>query len=574
MKKSLLLLLAAALGASTAAAAIQTPEIYQGASFQQISANGEYALSYVYGTVVYYKLTDGTMVSFEEDETGMISYSLGNGNGITADGRTFVGSTLSHLNAAYYENGEWHNLPVPDENMTNISHGITPDGSRICGTLGLNEMTFDEVIMQVPCYWDRNADGSYDAPVVLPHPTKDLFGETPQYLTAVWISGDGKTIAGQMMFSSGSMAIPVIYQQDAKGEWSYTLPTKDLFNPNHLEPVENPGDFDEMAPNYEDYMTPEALTEYYDDINAYYEAGDWEAPYPEFEDYMTAEQREAYTKAMAEYQVKFDAWSEKFNAYWEYSGEVLASSPNFVFNNVMLSTDGRSLVGTLEQEDPNAGPWDFFSRIYVPCSVDIATGELTRVDTDLSLLASGVADGDVILAYNGQNKMPMTGYVIKDGNVETLYDFLKNINPEYATWIDKNMSHEVAVDFDPETYEDIIEELTFTGMPISTPDMSVIAIWNNCPWDYEYSAEGVIFHVQELSGVASIAVDGKQMSLRNGALFVPEGYTAIKVYNLSGLCVKSVAAPQGMVQLDMNKGVYIVKGVRADGSESVIKVCK
>lgn len=568
------MLMATAMCAGSASAAFKAPEIYQGASFQQISANGQYALSNVYGTVVYYNLEDGTFTPFDEDETGTTSYTLGCGNGITADGTIFVGSYLAHFNAAYYENGEWRDLPVPDPDKTNTSHGITPDGSRICGNIGLNEMTFDEVIMQIPCYWERQADGTYGDPVILPYPTKDLFGQTPQYLTAVTISDDGKTIVGQMQFSSGSMAIPVLYQQDAQGEWSYSLPTKHLFNPNEIEAVENPGEFEEMAPSYEDYMTQEEQDEYYAAIDEYYQNQDWSAPYPEFVDYMTPEAKAAYLAATAEYQEKYDAWWAKYEAYLDYSNQVIEESPNFLFNNVLLSTDGRYIVSTLEETDPNAGPWDFFSQIYTPCKVEIATGELTRIDSDLSLTVSGVADGGVIYAYNGQRSVPMLGYVITEEKVESLYDFLKNINQEYATWIDKNMTHEVAVDFDPETYEDIIEELTFTGMPISTPDQSVIAIWNNCPWTYEYFAEGVIFHVDELSGVANVALGTKQMTLRNGALLVPEGYVALKVYNLGGQCVKSIAAPQGIVELDMNKGVYIVKGVRADGNETIIKLCK
>ena len=570
MKKTLLLSLSLAALAGQAQAEVKEPAIYQEASIQRISADGRYAVSEVYGTVKIYDLVNGTVKEFGPDENWVEYYSVGLGNCLTADGSVLVASTNSNSDAAYYTNGEWHQLNVPDAEKTNLSNGITPDGSRICGSVGLNNMTLDEAIMQVPVYWDRNADGTYGEYHLLPYPEKDLFGETPQYLTAVAISDDGKTIAGQMVFSSGRMAIPVVYTVNDKGEWSYNLPTESLFNPDKIEPVENPGD-GPMPPYQPDYMTEAELEAYEAAVNAFYNG---ESPdYPEYTDYMSADEKAQYEQAVATYQAAYDEWDAKYAAYSEYTDQIYQSSPCFLFNNCMLSTDGKYVVSTLEMEDPNADPFSWFpSMIYVPCTVNIETGELVKYESDKSLLASGVADGGVILASNGQSSIPMEGFVIKNGEIQNIADYIKSLSPELGEWIVRNMSHEVVVDYDPETWEEIFAEVTFTGIPVATPDMGIIAIWNNCPWD-EFNAESVIFDLTGLAGINSVSAQAKNIKvMAKGIVAVPEGFGSLQVYNLNGQCVKTIAAPCGLVNLGVAPGAYIVKGTRTDGTVSVVKL--
>ncbi|MDE6484079.1 MAG: hypothetical protein K2L14_01625 [Duncaniella sp.] len=572
MKKSLLFILAATAGVSAASAQFKTPVVYPESAIQRISADGHYAISEVLGTIKIYDLEAGTEVAYEVSEDMMQYYSLGHGNCVTPDGGVILGSSIYYpLDASYLQNGEWHALNVPSAEKDNLANGITPDGSRICGSVGLNEMTFESVIMQIPAYWDRNADGTYGEYHVLPYPDKDLFGEVPQYVTAISISADGKTIVGQMTFGSGAMVIPVVYKEDDKGEWSYSLPTKDLFNPEGLEPVENPGD-GPMPPSQEDYMTEAELAEYQAAVDAYFAN---ERPlYPDYEEFMSEEEKAAYHAAVEAYQVLYDEWQVKWEEYDIYRTSVNDASPNFVFNNCMLSTDGKNIVSTLESVDPNSDPWSWFAKsIYTPATVDIETGELVKVDTELSLLASGVADDGVILVHNGQSSTPMLAYVVKNGEIQSLVDYLNTLSPEYGQWINKNMSHEVAVDYDPETWEEIFEELTFTGIPAATPDMSMVAVWNNSPWDYMENAQSVLFDLKGFSGIASVSVAAKNLKVvAKGVISVPEGFSGLQVYNLNGQCVKTVSSPYGLVKLNVAPGAYIVKGTRADGSTSILKV--
>lgn len=571
MKKTLLFTFALVACIGSATAEIKAPQLHHDTSIIRISEDGRYAVSEIYGTLKIFDLVEGTIQEYNASDDDVYLYSVGHGNCMTSDGSIIVGNTMSQSDAAYLKDGEWHQLDVPDVERLNFPNAITPDGSRICGNVGMNDMSLEEVTMQIPAYWDRNADGNgYGKCNILPYPTKDLFGEVPQYVTAISISADGKTIIGQMVFSSGSMTIPVVYKEDDKGEWTYTLPTQSLFNPNHIEPVENPGD-GPTPPNYESFMTEAELQAYNEAVNAYYnmETSD----YPDFQDFMTDEEKAQYEAAYADYQVINNEWSEKWEAYSEYLQEVVDASPCFLFNNCMMSVDQKYIVSTLEMSDPNGDPWSWFPQmIYVPCYVDIETGELTKIESDMSLLASGVAKDGIILANNGQSAMPMTAYVIKDGEIQTLEAYLNAISPEYGEWITKNMSHEIAVDYDPDTWEEIFEELTYTGIPTANPDMSVIAFWNNSPWDFMESAESVIFDLKDNAGIHTINAVNNIKVVANGIVSVPEGYGSLALYDLNGRCIKTLNAPHGLIRINMAGGLYLLKATRADGSVSVVKL--
>lgn len=576
MKKTLLFGLAFTAGAGSLMAATFTePKIYEDFYFKAISADGRIAVSETYGTLAIFDLqSDADPIIFQEDWEQQLTFSLGLGNAITADGSIILGSTKENTNAAYYENGVWTDLSVPSPEQINLSNGITPDGSRICGTTGLNEISLDEDnIMQIPAYWDRNADGSgYGECHQLPYPEKDFFGEVPQYITAISISADGKTIVGQVTSGNGRMQVPIIYTEDENGEWSYTLPTESLFNPDKIEPVEKPGEYPK-SPSAEDFMTEEEITAYNDAMAAYIE--DWENnDYPEYENFMTDEEWEEYQAAMAVYEEEYAKWDEELEVYFEYLNQLIESSPNFLFNNILLSPDGKSIISTLEAEDPNSDPMSWFeSKLYTPCSIDIATGELTKVDTEISCLMSGVADNGIILAGSSMMGMSMdrVGYVIKDGEVQTITEYLAAISPEYKTWIDENLTYEVVVGYDEETWDEYYEEMTFTGALVATPDMSVIISSNDAPWD-ALVGQSVIFDLTGDSSVKTVNVANEIYVSANGIVNVPAGYASLEVYNLGGACVKSVANPNGEIALGVPAGAYVVKATRADGSASVVKV--
>lgn len=577
MKKILLSCLAVAACAGSALAA--EPTTFKGASVQQISADGHYAISEVYGTIVIYDLKTGEIVkAYEPDEDYIYSYSLGLGNCVTADGSIILGSTKESSNACYLQNGEWHDLNVPTgpdgEEFINLSNGITPDGSRICGGIGqVQKITLDDAIMMIPGYWDRNADGTYGEYKLLPYPDTDLFGMIPQYITAVAISSDGKTIVGQVRDWRGMYHYPIVYTEDAQGKWSYSLPTKALFNPDGIELAPYPGESPEY-PVSVSYMTEAEQTEYDAALDAYYN-GELDE-YPDPKDFMSEESLAKYNAASEEY----NAWLAKFEAFDETYAEVVATSPNFIFNNVFISTDGKKVVGTLtrDEESDTPSPWGWgpsYVTINTPCSVEIATGKMTTVDTEISCMVSGVADNDIILAGNERGSIPMTGYVIKDGEMQTIDAYIASKSATYGEWIKTNMTHEAITGWDDD-YNEIIEEVVYTGVPVANPDMSFIAIWNDCGWDYdsEYFSETTVFDMSATGGINSIIVSDSNLSVdENGNLNVPDGFVSVQIYNVNGACVKSVETV-GTVDMNLASGVYIAKGTRNNGSVSIIKIAK
>ena len=569
MKKSLLVCLAAAACVSvplTVAAA--TPTIYTGefgASFVHISDNGRYLLSSVYGSVDIYDLVDGSVTSFFPDDEN--EYSFGYGNALTPDGSIILGSTTANGTASYFQNGTWHDLKVPNPQNVNLCHGITDDGSRICGNIG--QSGIDYQLMQLPVCWERNADGTYGDPNPLPYPTKDFFGEKPQYVTALSISNDGKTIVGQMQFGCGMMTVPVLYKQDSEGKWSYSLPTEKYFNPNSLEAVEDPGECPER-PNAEDYMTEEELAKYQAALAEYRKT--YTGEYPEAEDYMSEEELAKYNADLAEYNKVFEVWDEKSTAYNTYRNNVISDSPNFSFNNALLSTDGKTIVSPIEKMD-DSDPFAWFPKtIYKVSTVDIETGELNIPDDIPNFAPTYVADNGIILGGNGSGSTPMTGYVYQDGQVTTIDKYISARSPEYGKWIVENMSHEVVTGHDEE-WNDIIEEVIYTGMTIATPDMSVIVFWNDCPCS-DYVAESVVFDMTATSGITATVIGGnKDLRINaDGQLSVPAGFASVEIFNISGAVVKSFDQPAGNIDLGLDGGVYVAKGIRNDGSVSVIKI--
>ncbi|MGM9859621.1 MAG: hypothetical protein ACI31C_02575, partial [Muribaculaceae bacterium] len=229
MKKSLLVIAMMAAGVAAQAQFVE-PLAMPGYSWQGISPDGKYVVSELNGTLSIINLETYEEFLYEEDWSTGASYSGGLGNYLSATG-IILGSTTSDGNACYWKDGEWFELYSEGTTDCNLANGITPDGSRICGSVSQAPFSVDaKVIMQVPCYWDATEDG-YGEYHVLPHPETDFSGRIPQYITALYISEDGKTIAGQVRDYTGFCVYPILYTQNADGEWSYSLPNIETFCP-------------------------------------------------------------------------------------------------------------------------------------------------------------------------------------------------------------------------------------------------------------------------------------------------------------------------------------------------------
>lgn len=556
------------------AGAFTAPKEYADGAFQSLSPNGQYAVSdQGFGVVTIYDFaTDKSYVYGEES----FSYSVGLGNAVSNTG-IILGSTTDNTNAAYWSDGKWVELNVPNPNHSNMTNGITPDGSRICGSIGNAAINPDEDnTMLLPAYWDRQADGSYGEYHALPHPDLDYTGRAPQYITAVAISEDGKTIGGLITDCAGIMYYPIVYQQNDKGEWSYRILLEDQLKPSSPIPA-YPGE-SPQCPQYKDYMTADELANW---TAAYQEwqNNNYQTDYPEEKNYMTEAEIAEYEKDYAAYEVEFAAWSEKNDAYNDAYYEYVSGAPAFVFNAVLLSPDGKTYVATNAVEDPTswAGPPVTQNA---PWAIDIASEKVSVLDFGMSISPTQMPNSNTLFAYTGLYSTPSTAYIIEldPANAENnkctaLHDWLSAKSPEMKEWLENTLTHEVET-YD-EDYNPVFEEYIFTGMTLASSDLSKLTFWHAVQWaPYDTQSMAYLVDLNEQSGLENAVADTKlRVSFdASGNLCVGEGVAAVEVFDLAGRRVFKDTT--GTHSNELGAGVYVVKATGLDGSSNTSKVIK
>lgn len=576
MNRSLPLMLALAGSALYASAAdFKDPEFYSNTAIQCMSPNGQWAVSEIYGTVTLININNGDNFIFEAGETGSPYYMLGLGNVLTDDGLLLCVTDLSSSKASYYENGEWKSLDTGNIQSGNSSaNGITPDGKRICGNLGLISTTLDDVTMAVPAIWDRQADGSYGNYVLLPHPELDFTGRAPQYITAVAISDDGHTVVGQIVDCRGAFLYPIVYVEDADGKWSYTLPTDHLMNPDDVKLPENPGESPKM-PQPADYLSPEQSDAYTQAYNEWVASGYVQDLYPDAMDFMTDEKRAEYEADTAAYDTALAAWYEKYSAFDQAYWDIVSTSPHFQFNQIALSPDGKFFAMTNAVED------DSDPTSWMPVTInhvwefEIGSEKITKYE-DIALSVKAYGDNCILAVETDASTNCFNGYLLQDGKATSLYDFLCAKGEKIKEWVDLNMTHDTEV-YDWENDVVSVQSLTFTGLPVASRDMSVIASWTQSVWG-DYSPESYLFDFRDPSGIKTVATGAnsdKNVSIGpDGNLHVADGVTKLTVYGLGGECLMQQDKPGSTVECGLASGVYIVRTDNADGSCSVVKVIK
>ncbi|MDE7414624.1 MAG: hypothetical protein K2N05_12665 [Muribaculaceae bacterium] len=548
MKKTLLFsaLLAAGIPmfAQTADPVI-VPEFYS----SKISPDGKIIASYIYDQVAIYNVDTKEITRFED-----VEMSMGNGNCITKDGRIIVGFTPMDQPVVIVD-GVLKDVDNHDYEVF-ILHGITGDGSRAVGIVLNSNM--DSETMYEPFYVEVSADGTVGKPNILPYPKKDWLGTEPQYCSAVWISNDGKTILGQVKDNSGMAVYPIVYTEK-DGEWSYSLPSESLINPNKLPYPEAPEEFNLQPVEPTDFMTPEKREAYEQAMADWAASGyDYEL-YPSPAEYMTDEEIEAYNKAADEYNEAAIAYNEKVAAYFEALQEIMNQSVFFFQNGFTMNGEGTLAAMSAEIEDPDADPFDWNSTTLRPTyMLDLTTGDLKDVSgkdpEDYPLPRQILSDGTVIgCTPEGFGVLPVS-YVMgpkHDGYVD-FPTYLATVNPAGATWLKENFTKEI----EEEVYNDqtgewdfITSEKLLAGSVVVSDDWSVVSAGIHA---YIYSMDVsfesyVIFG--EGSGIESVASDASLVSK--------------KYYDLNGLEVK-----------DPSNGIYVERAVYSDGSVVTTKTAK
>lgn len=549
------------------------PMVCHDEAYTSISSNAKWAAGQIaVGAVTIRNLETNESWQYFSDG-GSINYFVGIGK-VVSDNGTVIGATKSD-NACYWENGKWTDLKVPRPDFVNNTGSITPDGSVICGGVGLASMATDaQEVMLAPAVWYRQPDGSFGEAVVLPHPKEDFTGRLPQYVTAVAISDDGRVVGGQMTDYTGLIEQPIVYFCDDDGNWSYKLFGMDLINPTGITLPEWPGDFPEdiLMPTPEWYMTAEQLEAF---MEAFEEWDNTGTP-PLYQDFMTADKIEEYNQAMKEYLAIFLPWDEKFNAFMDVYRKLLGTANLFSFNNERLSPDGKYYLTSINLRSSNLG-----RSKNTPILFDLETWEYKTFNASAGLLISDITNDYTIFAYSpppGTDIGTRTAYIFPQmaDNAIDLYDYIKGINPEVGLWMEENMLHEVAIGLSGiDTI--LTEDMMCTGIPVATPDLSVILTSNSTlSWMDYYVGEVISFIFPtgiEGAGVGSVSEEAESAirMLADGTLLLAGEYAEVSVYDLSGKKVFAAGGVSGSVYTGLGSGLYIVKATDGSGAVSAVK---
>lgn len=531
MKNSVLTILGTGmlLAAYTIPALALEPTVYPGYCFNKLSPDGTLAVTYAYGGGGFLNIATGETTEFGDD------FHPGVGNAISLDGKV-MGYNPPTETLTYWQNGEYYEIEDASTHIWSYANGITPDSKRIVGEVTPDNFEGYEGLMLVPCYWDLQDDGTYGKTNFLPCPTTDYTGRKPQYITAVCVSDDGKTICGQVLDYKGAIAQPIVYTQNANGEWNYTmLMAEDFKLDENLPP--NPGE----SPLPEDFMSADNRKDYLAKLSQWWlvngnaENQDW-STYPDYLDYMNANELAAYEDAETDWLIEFQRYD---NALQRYENSV----PNIGFNDVFVTADGSQYItcGTYREDN---------KVIYTPYIINVADGTYQTYPQDgiRPVLSSVAADGTMLGHYTNKYNI-QEAYIMPAGETTfvPLQDYFAIHNPELAQWMKDNLYHEMyGMEFDP-TIEDYIEvpvDGYNTGIPLTTPDMSLFSLAVDVNWDADDALTYGYLFSPGIAGVESLVaepLDG-----------------VYKVYNLQG--VKTLETKDATQIESLAKGIYIVNG--------------
>lgn len=120
--------------------------------------------------------------------------------------------------AIWHQGGEWELLPQP-EGLTDKQHAwsqanaISADGRTIVVSFGETP--------DMHCIYQRKEDGTYSiTPLDLPT-IEPVYHKAPQFISIKGISADGRRIAARYLDDDGFRDIPMLFECDEAGKWTY-----------------------------------------------------------------------------------------------------------------------------------------------------------------------------------------------------------------------------------------------------------------------------------------------------------------------------------------------------------------
>lgn len=540
MKNNLLYIIGFLLSAPAYGAA-ETPVMISEFYSRNIAPDGSVIASYTDASTSLYYTATGERVDYE-------TFALGNGNCISYDGSVIVGCGERGEPVVLFKGKKADVSSIVNKYGEANFHGVSSDGRRIVGVVVNNVPNSETTFLPICVELDEN--GNLGDITLLPYTKKDWQGLDVQYCNACCISTDGKTILGQVVDWSGMDIYPILYTQDADGNWSYTLPTESYINPLKLPLPEYPGEFVMNPPYYADYMTSDELADYEEAMQKFW-AGIGDEPLPQ--DFMSADNAAKYVAAIVAFNTAAEEYNAKVEKYFEDIWAIEESSIFFTRGSYSLSPDGKMMALAAEKIEYSDDAYDEEPQVVYPTYLmEVGTTQLReveeRADGLYPLPTSILSDGTVIAATSLTASQPPQTFVIPSGENEyvAIEEYLESKIPTAATWMKDNLVHEVEVGYDPDTFDPIYGELLMSGYGVVSDNWGIISgglLAYLYPSEYSYESY-LIF--DDGSGIRSIDSDSESVS--------------VKYYDLNGLEVKN---PE--------KGIYIERRMQSDGSFVTVK---
>lgn len=543
--------------------------------FDKMSSNGKWLATQTMGTVYIYDRDKDTYYEFIASEDAVSEYyATGIGNCWSDDG-ILVGS-VNDVDCAYWMDEEWNELPINrEENLgLNIANGITPDGSRIVGSVGISSISIYSEQMIKPVYWDRLPDGSYDMYKELPYPATDFCGRVPQYISAVCISDDGKTILGQIVDWSGWYIYPIVYQQQADGSWTYKTYAEGILYPKGSTFGVWPGE-EPTAPNGTEFMSEEELAVYSVDYNNYMDAYnkflndqlDWEdvPEEPNPADYIKdADRLAAYLAALQEYQ-------DTLNEYYRKSSEFEMQLANtmygnsFIFNNLYISGNGQYINSTIrgvDVSDPTRP-----KSVYTPTCINLNDGSMTSVAGATDMIASSVMNDGRSIAQNPFMAYGRNSFIVStDGKTMTPFiDYLAQMNYDAWEFVKDISTYDVLY---VESYDDygnpsygVYNDSIVVGSVHCNSNGTIFTSFMYDEWSEGNVTRQFSYQIDfnEFEGVENIENDAIGAYAVNNTLYLNGNAEKVTIYNLQGAVVARYNNPSSTIALHLTGGIYLVE---------------
>ena len=422
----------------------QVMEKYQGIWLSGMSPGGRYLVGGTTGLTIYDRQDQGC---YNYGST----YSVGLGNAVSDNG-IVVAASSNFMVPCYWKDGDWNPLPhAMGQNVTfAMANGITPDGSRIVGSVDCRAVTKKAWPMVSPVIWILDEESGEYVFHSLPEPEKDITGCTPQQVSATYISDDGKTVLGQVTDYRGFLDYQIIYREGDDGTWSYETSGNELLTKPDCVWPPYPGK--PVKPQTVDYLTDDEILAYNAANKAYLDSLEIvdltgkkpRMPWPE--DFIN-DLKDEYDAAMAAFNKASETYLTDLYAFFDAYAENTTAN-RFEFNGARLSANGKYYVCNYSYPDPeNPGGNSEPDRFTSPIRYEVGSKDAGRVtmNKDMGVFSVG-NDGSMTVATpkNSDTVYSRESYIIDPEGGSTKFDaWIAEHYPAVRQWIEENMTYEI-----------------------------------------------------------------------------------------------------------------------------------